>query len=401
MKFNTVNIISILHTNYSLLFTIFAPQSEIMAFSKEDVLAALRHVDDPDLKKDLVTLNMIEDIVIDGDRLAFTVRLTTPACPLKEKIKSDCIDAIHTHIGAGIDPDITMTASVTSHRNPAINVLPSVKNIICVASGKGGVGKSTVSVNLAIALAKQGAKVGLIDADIYGPSIPTMLGIRGKRPTVRLIKEKHYIEPIEVFGIKVLSMGMLVDERQAIVWRGPMVTSALRQFVTDCLWGRLDYLILDMPPGTGDVHLTMIQTVNVTGAVIVTTPQEVALSDARKGLAMFRLDTINVPVLGIVENMSYFTPAELPDNKYYIFGKDGGKKFAEEYELPLLGELPIVQSIREGGDDGTPIALRDSDLDLSSKAFEDLAANVARQIAIKNAKAGVTVTAEPVGEEEV
>jgi ATP-binding protein involved in chromosome partitioning len=372
-----------------------------MAFSKEDVLAALRHVDDPDLKKDLVTLNMIEDIVIDGDRLAFTVRLTTPACPLKEKIKSDCIDAIHTHIGAGIDPDITMTASVTSHRNPAINVLPSVKNIICVASGKGGVGKSTVSVNLAIALAKQGAKVGLIDADIYGPSIPTMLGIRGKRPTVRLIKEKHYIEPIEVFGIKVLSMGMLVDERQAIVWRGPMVTSALRQFVTDCLWGRLDYLILDMPPGTGDVHLTMIQTVNVTGAVIVTTPQEVALSDARKGLAMFRLDTINVPVLGIVENMSYFTPAELPDNKYYIFGKDGGKKFAEEYELPLLGELPIVQSIREGGDDGTPIALRDSDLDLSSKAFEDLAANVARQIAIKNAKAGVTVTAEPVGEEEV
>jgi ATP-binding protein involved in chromosome partitioning len=369
-----------------------------MTITKDDILAALRHVDDPDLKKDLVTLNMIEDIQIDGDKVSFTVRLTTPACPLKEKIKSDCIVAVHQYVSDDVKLDITMTASVTSHRNPNINVLPSVKNIICVASGKGGVGKSTVAVNLAIALAKQGAKVGIIDADIYGPSIPTMLGIKGQRPTVRLIKEKHYIEPIEVYGIKVLSMGMLVDDKQAIVWRGPMVTSALRQFVTDCIWGKLDYLILDMPPGTGDVHLTMIQTVNVTGAVIVTTPQEVALSDARKGLAMFRLDTINVPVLGVVENMSYFTPAELPENKYYIFGKGGGKEFAAEYELPLLGELPLVQSVREGGDDGTPIALRDPDIDISSRAFYDLATNVAQQIAIRNAKAGVTVT-EEVGEE--
>jgi ATP-binding protein involved in chromosome partitioning len=369
-----------------------------MAISKDDILNALRHVDDPDLKKDLVTLNMIEDIAVDGNKVSFTVRLTTPACPLKEKIKNDCINAVHEYVSKDAELDITMTASVTSHRNPNINVLPSVKNIICVASGKGGVGKSTVAVNLAIALSKQGAKVGIIDADIYGPSIPTMLGIKGQRPTVRLIKDKHFIEPIEVYGIKVLSMGMLVDDKQAIVWRGPMVTSALRQFVTDCLWGRLDYLILDMPPGTGDVHLTMIQTVNVTGAVIVTTPQEVALSDARKGLAMFRLETINVPVLGVVENMSYFTPAELPDNKYYIFGKDGGKQFAAEYELPLLGELPLVQSVREGGDDGTPIALRDPDIDISSKAFYDLATNVAQQIAIRNAKAGVTVEAE-VGEE--
>ena len=365
-----------------------------MTITKDDILNALRHVEDPDLKKDLVTLNMIEDIQIDGYKVTFTVRLTTPACPLKEKIKNDCIRAVHEHVSNSIKLDITITASVTSHRNPNINVLPSVKNIICVASGKGGVGKSTVAVNLAIALAKQGAKVGIIDADIYGPSVPTMLGIKGQRPTVRLIKDKHFIEPIEVYGIKVLSMGMLVDDKQAIVWRGPMVTSALRQFVTDCLWGRLDYMILDMPPGTGDVHLTMIQTVNVTGAVIVTTPQEVALSDARKGLAMFRLETINVPVLGVVENMSYFTPAELPDNKYYIFGKDGGKQFAEEYELPLLGELPLVQSVREGGDDGTPIALRDPDIDISSRAFYDLATNVAQQIAIKNAKAGVTVTAE-------
>jgi ATP-binding protein involved in chromosome partitioning len=362
--------------------------------TKDDVLNALRHVDDPDLKKDLVSLNMIENVEVEANKVSFTVRLTTPACPLKEKIKNDCIDAIHEYIGTGIEADITMTASVTTHRSAGVNVLPSVKNIICVASGKGGVGKSTVSVNLAIALAKTGAKVGLIDADIYGPSIPAMLGIRGQRPTVRLIKDKHYIEPLEVHGIKVLSMGMLVDDRQAIVWRGPMVTSALRQFVTDCLWGRLDYLILDTPPGTGDIHLTMIQMVNVTGAVIVTTPQEVALMDARKALAMFRLDTLNVPVLGVVENMSYFTPAELPDNKYYLFGKDGGKKFAAEYELPLLGEIPLVQSVREGGDEGAPIALRDSELDLTSKAFEQLATNVAQQIAIRNAKAGVTIVAE-------
>lgn len=379
-------------TRYYSLF--LHPQKKVMAISKDDVLNALRHVDDPDLKKDLVTLNMIEDVVVEGEKVSFTVRLTTPACPLKEKIKNDCVKAIHEYVSTNVILDINMTASVTSHRNPNINVLPSVKNIICVASGKGGVGKSTVAVNLAISLAKQGAKVGIIDADIYGPSVPTMLGIRGQRPTVRLIKDKHYIEPIEVYGIKVLSMGMLVDDKQAIVWRGPMVTSALRQFVTDCIWGRLDYMILDMPPGTGDVHLTMIQTVNVTGAVIVTTPQEVALADARKGLAMFRLDTINVPVLGIVENMAYFTPAELPNNKYYIFGKDGGKQLAADYELPMLGELPLVQNVREGGDDGTPIALRDETIDISSKAFYELATNVAQQIAIKNAKAGVTVAAE-------
>jgi len=198
-----------------------------MAISKDDVLNALRHVDDPDLKKDLVTLNMIEEIAVDGNKVSFTVRLTTPACPLKEKIKNDCVKAVHEYVSKDAELDITMTASVTSHRNPNINVLPSVKNIICVASGKGGVGKSTVAVNLAIALSKQGAKVGIIDADIYGPSIPTMLGIKGQRPTVRLIKDKHFIEPIEVYGIKVLSMGMLVDDKQAIVWRGPMVTSAL------------------------------------------------------------------------------------------------------------------------------------------------------------------------------
>ncbi len=354
--------------------------------TQEQVLAALRNVQDPDLKKDLVTLGMISEIAISDNKIAFKVTLTTPACPLKELIKKDCVNAIKSAFGENVVVDITMDANVTSHRNSAINVLPSVKNIICVASGKGGVGKSTVSVNLALALAKQGALVGIIDADIHGPSIPTMLGIRGKRPEVRMIKEKHYIVPLEVEGIKVLSIGLLVDDRQAIVWRGAMVSSALKQFVTDCIWGKLDYLIIDTPPGTGDVHLTMIQTVNVTSAVIVTTPQEVAIADARKALSMFRLDTINVPILGIVENMAYFTPAELPNNKYYLFGEGGGKKLAEEYELPLLAEVPLVQSVREGGDSGKPIMMTEDTQNPAYKAFEDLATNVAQQIAIVNAK---------------
>jgi ATP-binding protein involved in chromosome partitioning len=362
-----------------------------MTITKEGVLQALSTVLDPDIKRDLVTLGMIEDIVIVDNRLQFTVRLTTPACPLKEKIKADCLAAIRSHLGDTILVDITMTASVTAGRNPNLNVLPSVKNIICIASGKGGVGKSTVTVNLALALARQGARVGIIDADIYGPSIPLMLGIKGQRPTVRLIKEKHYIEPIEVHGIKVLSMGMLVDDRQAVVWRGPMVTSALKQFVTDCIWGKLDYLLLDMPPGTGDVHLTMIQTVQVTGAIIVTTPQEVALADARKALAMCRLETINLPILGVVENMSWFTPAELPDSKYYLFGKDGGVQMAAEYELPLLAQIPLVQAIQERGDAGTPSAIADDAVSMA--AFDSLAVHTAQQIAIRNHQSTETIAA--------
>lgn len=356
-----------------------------MNITESQVLDALRHVDDPDLKKDLVTLGMISAISVQAGIVAFKVTLTTPACPLKEKIRKDCVAAIHEYISPDLEVDITMDAQVTSQRNSSINVLPSVKNIICVASGKGGVGKSTVSVNLAMALVKQGAKVGLIDADIYGPSIPTMLGVRGKRPEVRLIKDKNYIVPLEVNGLKVLSIGLLVDDKQAIVWRGAMVSSALKQFVTDCLWGKLDYLIIDTPPGTGDVHLTMIQTVQVTAAVIVTTPQEVALADARKAMSMFRLESINVPILGIVENMAYFTPAELPENKYYLFGKEGGKKLAEEYEMPLLAQVPIVQSVREGGDNGIPIMLTDQIDNPAYKAFEQLGTNVAQQIAIRNA----------------
>lgn len=351
---------------------------------KEQILAALSKVIDPDIKKDIVSLGMVSDIAVENKKVSFRVTLTTPACPLKEKIRQDCEDAVISACGNDITVDITMDANVTSQRNQNINILPSVKNIICVASGKGGVGKSTISLNLAMALVKQGAKVGLIDADIHGPSIPVMLGVRGKRPEVRLIKDKHYIVPLDVNGLKVLSIGLLVDDRQAVVWRGAMVSSALKQFVTDCIWGKLDYLIIDTPPGTGDVHLTMISTVNVTSAVIVTTPQEVAVADARKALSMFRLDTINIPVLGVVENMAYFSPPELPENKYYLFGKEGGKRLAEEYEIPLLAQIPIEQNVREAGDIGIPIMLTDDVNNPAYKAFEQLGVNVARQVAIVN-----------------
>ena len=352
-------------------------------------MSALSHVNDPDLHKDLVTLNMIEGIEVSGNDIRFKVILTTPSCPLKEVLRQDCVDAIAKYISPDVKVGIEFDSRVTSQRKDKKDLLPGVKNIICVASGKGGVGKSTVAVNLALALAKNGSKVGLIDADIYGPSIPIMLGIRGKRPAVEQINGKHFIVPLEVYGIKTLSIGLLVDERQAVAWRGPMVSSALKQFVTDCIWGELDYLVLDLPPGTGDIHLTLAQTIPITGAVIVTTPQDVALADARKALGMFRMEGVKVPVIGIVENMAWFTPAELPGNKYYIFGKGGGQKLADEMEVPFLGQIPLVQSIREGGDHGEPVVI--SLGNPAANAFFDLAVNVERQIAISNAAIGEAV----------
>jgi ATP-binding protein involved in chromosome partitioning len=355
-----------------------------MDITSEDILNALRHVKDPDLGKDLVTLNMVKDIVIDGKKISFNVVLTTPACPLKEEIRQDCVDAVHHYVANDVEVKVDVTSDVTSWRKDSKVLLPGVKNIIAVASGKGGVGKSTVSVNLAIGLAKNGAKVGLLDADIYGPSIPLMLQIKGKKPFIEDRNGKAVIIPVTQYGIKTLSIGLLVDEKQAVVWRGPMVSSALKQFVGDCDWGELDYLIIDLPPGTGDIHLTLVQTVPVTGAVIVTTPQEVALADARKAAGMFSIHPINVPIIGIVENMSYFIPAELPGNKYYIFGKGGGQKLAEEFNVPFLGEIPLVQSIREGGDSGIPIVLEDDSP--SAVAFIQLAQNTAQQVSIRNAK---------------
>jgi ATP-binding protein involved in chromosome partitioning len=354
-----------------------------MAFSKDQILEALKHVDDPDFKKDLVSLNMIRNIKIEGNRVSFELVLTTPACPLKGVMEKDCIEAIHKYVDENLEVKVIMESKVSTRRKDTEVMLKGVKNIIAVASGKGGVGKSTISVNLAISLAKTGAKVGLLDADIYGPSIPIMFGVEKEQPNGKDVDGKTKIIPIEKYGIKMLSIGFFVDPKQALIWRGAMATNALNQLINDGDWGELDYFIIDLPPGTGDIHLTLVQTLPVTGCVIVSTPQEVALADARKAFSMFTQKDINVPILGLVENMAYFTPAELPESKYYIFGKEGGKKLAEESGVVLVGQIPIVQSIREGGDIGRPAAMEEGSP--TAKAFMELAQNVAQQVAIRNA----------------
>lgn len=352
-----------------------------MSITKEQVLAALSTVLDPDLKQDLVTLGMIEKLQVHQKTISFVVVLTTPACPLKEFIRMECVKALEGAFGPDLDLDIHMNSRVTSTRSNA-PLLPQVKNIIAVASGKGGVGKSTVTANLAVALAKTGAKVGLIDADIFGPSQHIMFNCEHEQPGMEQEQGKTYIIPIEQYGVKLISIGLLTPGDHAVVWRGPMASQALRQFISDTRWGELDYLLIDLPPGTSDIHLSLVQTVPVTGAVIVTTPQKVAVADARKAVAMFKQPQINVPVLGIVENMAYFTPAELPDHKYYIFGKEGGQQLADKYDVPLLGQVPLVQSIRESGDSGYPSVLRH---DASAEAFQVIAETLARQVAIRNA----------------
>jgi ATP-binding protein involved in chromosome partitioning len=356
--------------------------------TKEDILRALSNVQEPDLGKDLVTLNMIKEIDIQENRVSFTIVLTTPACPMKDLMKNASINAIRLLVNKEAEVTVNFTSNTSSNRTDPKSILAGVKNIIAVVSGKGGVGKSTVSANLALALAASGAKVGLMDADIYGPSQHIMFGIRGERPMMKDDGAKGLIVPIEKFGIKVMSIGLLIDEKQAVVWRGPMVSSAIKQFVTEVDWGELDYLVIDMPPGTGDIHLTIVQTVPVTGVIVVTTPQTVAIADARKGVAMFGQAQLKVPVIGLVENMSYFTPAELPENKYYIFGKDGGKFLADEFDISLLGQIPIVQTIREGGDLGVPAMVGDDAI--TKKAFEEFAANAVRSISMRNANMPAT-----------
>lgn len=349
--------------------------------TKEKVLQALSTVEEPDLKKDLVTLGMVKDIEIGVNQVGFTVVLTTPACPLKELIKKRCVDAIHQHFGEEIEVKVNLTADVTSSRQ-GVSMIPGVKNVIAIASGKGGVGKSTVTANLAMALYRSGAKVGIVDADISGPSIPVMFGADSMQPTISVHNGKNLINPIHQYGIKLISIGFLTPPDSAVIWRGPMASQALRQFFGDTNWGELDYLLIDLPPGTGDIHLTLVQTVPVTGAVIVTTPQKVALADANRGLSMFRQAQINVPILGVVENMAYFIPAELPDNKYYIFGKDGGKGLADKYDVPFLGQIPLVQSIREAGDEGKPAFMNQEQV--TTDAFKGVAESLAQQVAIRN-----------------
>lgn len=349
-------------------------------FTQQHVLAALSTVIEPDFKKDLVTLNMVKDILVNDKEVSFTVVLTTPACPFKDKIEKDCVDAIHNHIAPELKVNVKMEANVLTARMDKL-VLPGVKNIIAVVSGKGGVGKSTVASNLALALHELGAKVGLLDADIYGPSMPLMFGVH-EAPDMKVVDGKNIMLPVERHGIKLMSIGFMIQPNQAVVWRGPMVSSALRQFINETEWGELDYLVLDMPPGTGDIHLTMGQIIPVTGFVLVTTPQDVALADAIKAVVMFDMLPNKIPMLGVVENMSWFTPAELPNNRYYIFGEGGGQKMATDFGSELLGQIPLVAGIREGGDKGMPAVLDDNNP--AKSLFIDVAKRVAQQIAIQN-----------------
>jgi ATP-binding protein involved in chromosome partitioning len=358
----------------------------------ENVLQALSTVQEPDLGKDLVTLNMVRNIVINGNDLSFTIVLTTPACPLKDLIKNSCVQAIHQLIGNEINVKLNFISEMNSKRTDPETVLPKVKNIIAVVSGKGGVGKSTVASNFALALAADGAKVGLMDADIYGPSLPIMFGVRGERPMMKTVNGKGMILPLEKYGIRLMSIGLLIDEKNAVVWRGPMASSAIKQFVSEVFWDELDYLVIDMPPGTGDIHLTLMQTVPVTGVIVVSTPQDVALADAKKAIAMFAQAQLKAPVIGLVENMSYFVTEEAPQHKYYIFGKDGGKRLAEEYDIPFLGQIPLIQGIREGGDEGRPVMI--SEDIVAKKAFQDFAGNAARSIAMINANINAEKRAE-------
>ncbi|HNH65826.1 MAG TPA: Mrp/NBP35 family ATP-binding protein [Bacteroidia bacterium] len=353
-----------------------------MQITKEKVLEALSYVQEPDLKKDLVTLNMIKDIEIEGQHVSFTVILTTPACPLKAEIERACKNAIVHFVDKDAVVTVNMTANVTTQRSMDNEMMKGVKNIIAVASGKGGVGKSTVAANLAVSLAKNGAKVALVDADIFGPSVPIMFGSEHEHPFIEEVNGRQLMIPVEKHGVKLISIGYLADPSQAIVWRGPMASKALKQLFSDVNWGDIDYMIVDLPPGTSDIHLTLISAVPLTGAVVVTTPQDVALADARKAIAMFQLPSVNIPVLGLIENMSWFIPEELPDNKYYLFGKDGGQKLAAEMNVKLLGQVPLVQSVREGGDMGNPIATGSS---IVAAAFNDLSQSVAQRVAIRNA----------------
>jgi ATP-binding protein involved in chromosome partitioning len=349
---------------------------------EKNIYEALSRVEDPDLKKDLVTLNMIRNLVVKDHDISFDLVLTTPACPLKEFLKNECLKEIKKEIGDGYKIEINISSEVTSITQEKNDGLKGVKNIIAIASGKGGVGKSTISANLAVALAKEGAKVGLIDADIFGPSIPMMFGIEEKRPGIVKEDNRNLLIPLSNHGVRLISIGNLIPKDSAVVWRGPMASSALKQFFSDCKWEDLDYLLVDLPPGTSDIHLTLVQTVPVTGVVIVTTPQKVAIADASKAVAMFQQEKINVPILGLVENMAYFTAPEIPDKKYFIFGKDGGINLAKEKSIPFLGQIPIREEIMEKGDQGTPPSLAD---DPTGIEFRGLARNLAQRIAMRNA----------------
>lgn len=343
------------------------------------IVEALRTVKDPKSGQDLVSMKKVEDLRVEGNQVSFAILIPPADQHIKQALNFACIAAIN---------DIYPEAQVHVHlktvegESAKSGTLSQVKNIIAVASGKGGVGKSTVSVNLAISLAQQGARVGLVDADLYGPSIPTMFGLQGKRPKVQQVYGQHKLQPLQRYGVQMISIGFIIEPEQAIVLRGPRLGGIIKQFVNDVLWPELDYLIFDLPPGTGDIQLTLVQTVPITGAIIVTTPQEVAVADAIKAMNMFLLDNVNVPVLGVVENMSWFTPEELPGSKYKIFGEGGGKRLAKLSNSMLLGQVPLVMSVREGGDSGVPVAAQDGHP--LNDTWKDIALKTVRQVHIRN-----------------
>lgn len=350
-----------------------------MNITKESVLNALKQVIEPDKKKDIVSLGMVRDVKIDGNKISITVHTGNPAMHSKKNMEEGCISNLKKSLGDKIEVkvNVKVISQLGDQSGEKKPILSGVKNVIVIASGKGGVGKSTVTANLAAGLAAKGLSVGLVDADIYGPSIPLMFGIEDKKPAVIEVDGISLIEPVISYGVKIMSVGFFSNKDQAVAWRGPMASNALNQMFSDVQWGDLDYLFVDLPPGTGDIHITLVQSVPQAKAIIVSTPQPVALADARKGVAMFRLPTVNVTVLGIVENMSWFTPEELPDNKYYIFGKDGAKKLAKQLKVPFLGQIPLVQSVRESGDTGKPAILQDHIP--QAKAFHKLCNKLLKQ----------------------
>jgi ATP-binding protein involved in chromosome partitioning len=344
--------------------------------TKESILKILTNVIEPDLKRSIVALGLVNDIHVEGNEISFIVKISSPTMNSKKIVKDACLESLLQALGSDIKVDIEMQALPGfKDRAPELRtILPGVKHIIAIASGKGGVGKSTVSANLAVALSQSGAKVGLLDADIYGPSMPLMFDLVNRKPVVSTDSGRNLIEPIVSHGVGILSIGFFTEASQAVPWRGPMVSKALIQLFQDADWGNLDYLLVDLPPGTGDIHLTLVDKIPLAGVIVVSTPQEVALADARKGIDMFKMPMVNVPVLGLVENMAYYIPEDNPDKKEYIFGKDGAKKLSEEMNVPLLGQIPLIRRIREAGDIGAPAALNENTIE--GKIFKDLAVRV-------------------------
>ncbi len=345
-------------------------KKRVMEITRDKVLEALGNVIEPDLKKDIVSQNLIEDLQIEGNKISLNVNVVNPAMHARKRMQEAVSFTLKRILGDEIEVETNVKGMSAEAKGSRRKVLPEVKHIIAIASGKGGVGKSTVTANLAGGLAKAGYKVGIVDADIYGPSMPTMFDVVGDRPASINVEGETKMAPVLSYGISIMSIGFFTEQDDAVVWRGPMASKALTQMFTDTHWGELDYLLIDLPPGTGDIHLSLVQNIPLDGAIIVSTPQEVALADARKGVNMFQLDTIKVPIVGLIENMAWFTPEELPENKYFIFGRDGVKNLAKGMNQRFLGHIPLVQSVREAGDIGRPAVMQQNTV--VSEAFDEL-----------------------------